>query len=296
MNRIFYLLGILLTIIIGCWLYCKYCCNCCESKKCHKTEMVSPISSGLSIKSDNLNLESKHNIDFLNNGFDHLSPVNPELDGIFGQLSKYLQENKDAKSLKLTGYCLASETNTSAFPNLGFARANNVKNYLVGLGIPASSIDINGEIKDTLNLSADTLFGPIQFDVLDIDKTTPVEDFSKLKEKINANPLTLYFETGQAEIALTEQQRQQVADITRYLDKVGDASAQCIGHTDNVGDRLKNIQLGKDRAEFAKSYLIKNGIDAGKISVDSKGPDQPIADNNTAEGKAKNRRVTVTIK
>jgi OOP family OmpA-OmpF porin len=57
----------------------------------------------------------------------------------------------------------------------------------------------------------------------------------------------------------------------------------------------KNTQLGQNRADFAKEYLAKNGISADRIISSSKGPDEPIADNATTEGKAKNRRTVVTI-
>ena len=55
------------------------------------------------------------------------------------------------------------------------------------------------------------------------------------------------------------------------------------------------MRLGKERAEFAKSYLMKNGIAADKIIVSSKGQSQPIATNATEEGRVKNRRTVITL-
>ncbi|MNY23951.1 putative lipoprotein YiaD precursor [compost metagenome] len=69
-----------------------------------------------------------------------------------------------------------------------------------------------------------------------------------------------------------------------------------VGHSDNVGNRDSNIVLGQKRADFSKNYLSKNGIDNARIETQSKGPDEPIGDNNTAEGKASNRRTVITIK
>ena len=85
-----------------------------------------------------------------------------------------------------------------------------------------------------------------------------------MKEKINANPLILYFKTGKAQIDLSAEDRQKVADIKNYLDHVEDAKLDVIGHTDNVGSRDTNIRLGQQRADFAKKYLVKNGISARK--------------------------------
>ena len=105
----------------------------------------------------------------------------------------------------------------------------------------------------------------------------------------------LNFNTGQAAINLTPEQRQKVADISRYLDKVNDASCSVVGHTDNTGSRATNIQLGQERADFVKAYLTRNGILESKISATSQGPDSPIASNDTEEGRTKNRRTVVTL-
>ena len=67
------------------------------------------------------------------------------------------------------------------------------------------------------------------------------------------------------------------------------------GHTDNVGNETSNLTLSQDRAESVKSYLIKNGISSNRISAKGYGQNQPIADNSTVEGKAKNRRTEVKI-
>ena len=74
-----------------------------------------------------------------------------------------------------------------------------------------------------------------------------------------------------------------------------DATCAVVGHTDNTGDAAMNMTLGQERADFAKSYLTTNGIPASKILATSQGPNEPIADNGTEEGKAKNRRTVVTI-
>lgn len=65
-----------------------------------------------------------------------------------------------------------------------------------------------------------------------------------------------------------------------------------IGHTDADGKAADNLSLSKRRAEAVSSYLINNfGVDETRITTDGKGATMPVADNNTAEGKAKNRRV-----
>lgn len=66
------------------------------------------------------------------------------------------------------------------------------------------------------------------------------------------------------------------------------------GYTDDRGDAKKNLQLSAARAEAVKSYLVKHGVAADRISTKGEGEASPIADNKTAEGRAKNRRVEIT--
>ena len=67
------------------------------------------------------------------------------------------------------------------------------------------------------------------------------------------------------------------------------------GHTSNTGSRERNLLLSKNRAEAVKKYLVKKGLPATMFICKGYGPDQPIADNETEEGRAENRRVEFTI-
>jgi outer membrane protein OmpA-like peptidoglycan-associated protein len=63
------------------------------------------------------------------------------------------------------------------------------------------------------------------------------------------------------------------------------------GHTDNVGAHDYNVKLSQDRAAAVVAALKTAGVDATRLSSNGFGPDKPIADEATAEGRAKNRRV-----
>ena len=67
------------------------------------------------------------------------------------------------------------------------------------------------------------------------------------------------------------------------------------GHTDNVGDEDKNMVLSKKRAESVKRFLTSHGVDETHLIIKFFGETTPIADNNTAEGRQKNRRVEMKI-
>ena len=68
-----------------------------------------------------------------------------------------------------------------------------------------------------------------------------------------------------------------------------------VGHTDSVGGDAYNQKLSVRRAEAVKAYLVSKGIEANRVYTEGKGKKQPVADNKTAEGKAKNRRVEIEV-
>lgn len=68
-----------------------------------------------------------------------------------------------------------------------------------------------------------------------------------------------------------------------------------VGHTDSIGTDAYNNRLSMRRADSVKAYLVSKGIDAKRIKTDGKGESQPIADNASAEGRAKNRRVDIEV-
>jgi len=298
-----YLLGIIATLLIGALLYPRLCCkDCCEKPIENNTVISSKDNTTLNSNFFNLNgndfkYHCNDNFHFLRNEFNTIQPVGDSINNGIRLLQTYFKKNSSDRLL-ITGYSLESEKNTSAYPNLGFARANDVKNYLVSKGFESNQFEINGEIRQAWKISNDTVLGPVNFEIKHYDSvnTSNTEDWNALKEKLNTKPLILYFSPNQTRIDLTSDERQEIADIVRYLDNVPNSKISCEGHTDSSGDRNVNIQLGQKRADFAKEYLIQNGISKDKIESTSKGSSEPVADNVTIEGKSKNRRTLLTLK
>jgi len=88
------------------------------------------------------------------------------------------------------------------------------------------------------------------------------------------------------------------ARLDDLVDKIRDVTLEvviAVGHTDSIGTDKYNQGLSVRRAEAVKAYLVSKGIEANRIYTEGKGESQPIADNRTREGRAKNRRVEVEV-
>ncbi|MFZ9371572.1 MAG: outer membrane protein OmpA [Limnohabitans sp.] len=68
-----------------------------------------------------------------------------------------------------------------------------------------------------------------------------------------------------------------------------------VGHTDSVGSDAYNQKLSVRRAEAVKAYLVSKGVEKNRVYTEGKGEKQPVADNKTTQGRAKNRRVEIEV-
>lgn len=301
-KKALYLLGIVITIILGTFLYSKFCCNCCEKTPAAETgkdsTVVAPVANFVPfvLSGSGIDYHTNDNLKFLKNSSALIVPVSDSVTIGIEKLKTFLATSPKQK-VTITGYATSDETNTTTFDNLGLARANDVKNYFVSKGLAASQFDTKGEIIDKWKMAGDTLLGPAQY-AFSVNDTVAVQtdEWSALKDKINADALVLHFSTNKSSDKLSGIEKQKVADISKYMAHVTDATVLIVGHTDNVGNRDSNVILGQKRADFSKEYLSKQGIEASRITTESKGPDEPIGENSTAEGKANNRRTVITIK
>lgn len=84
-------------------------------------------------------------------------------------------------------------------------------------------------------------------------------------------------------------------DVVKILNDNPSYRLFIAGHTDNTGNPEKNLELSKSRAAAVKNYIVKKGIDAKRLSSEGFGDTQPVADNKTPAGRAKNRRVEFKV-
>jgi len=97
------------------------------------------------------------------------------------------------------------------------------------------------------------------------------------------------FESGSA--TLTPAGRVILDEMAAAIKQVGTPKVQVIGHTDSSGNRLANVGLSLARANTVRAYLIDIGIPGESLSALGSGPDYPLTTNDSAEGRAKNRRI-----
>ncbi len=97
------------------------------------------------------------------------------------------------------------------------------------------------------------------------------------------------------EYSLKENTKQNLDDLAETLKKYDDTEILIEGHTDNTGTDLHNQELSESRAAAVADYLAVDGVDSKRIITEGYGETQPIADNETDQGREQNRRVEVAI-
>ncbi len=104
---------------------------------------------------------------------------------------------------------------------------------------------------------------------------------------------TIEFETGNSK--LTPTGREVLDLLVPVLHRLPGRSFEVTGHTDAQGSRPQNIALSAARADAVKGYLAGKGISSDSITTSGAGPDRPVASNDSAEGRARNRRIELRV-
>ncbi len=106
-------------------------------------------------------------------------------------------------------------------------------------------------------------------------------------------PSDISFDTGRADIS-----RNFAPVLDRFANSLRDnqnTDVRIVGHTDNTGSDAINNPLSMDRAASTRNYLTSRGISGSRIQVEGRGSYEPIASNNTSDGRSRNRRVEIFV-
>ncbi len=121
----------------------------------------------------------------------------------------------------------------------------------------------------------------------------PVID-EKIVERVNKAAQNVFFATGSDK--LLAKSFPKLNDVVSILKENPSYKVNVDGHTDDVGKDENNQVLSEKRAASVKAYLVSKGIDESRLTSTGYGETKPVADNKTAAGRAKNRRVEMTVR
>ncbi len=198
--------------------------------------------------------------------------------------TEILSGNVDGKILRIVGSYFSDEINNTTFENLGLARADAVRQLLLD-SISVDRTEIDSKLVSFLEDAKTKPFGGTVLNWM-----TRNENIQEINNKA-----LVYFPYNSTK-------KIDNVNINNYLSSVAKAlegnnkTVTLTGHTDNIGNPSYNTNLGKQRAMAMKNLLIKLGVDSSRITVASEGQAQPIATNDTEDGRQKNRRVELEIK
>jgi len=226
---------------------------------------------------------------------------NAELQECLNAVASYQEEHPGQKWV-VTGNYAPDETNTSIFNNLGEARAQQIKQQLTEtFGLSPTLISLKSNLVDSSAFRNDTLFngyslsfGEKPADLASDGSSDSNSDLTVDPPYVNkfdrSTPIALRFNVNSSNPNMNSDIRSRFANLISDMENDASISLKLTGHTDTQGDPAYNLNLGKDRAETVKNYLVRNGISASRIQTESKGETQPIGNSD-----AVNRRVEVTI-
>jgi OOP family OmpA-OmpF porin len=286
-------IAILVVWIAGStwWHVCKIKLLCSFPSANVIAEPAPEIPSLSITDGESLALTSLYNFSFARSGNKaNVSKISTELDSVAG----YLRQFPD-KRIILTGLYASNEINATSFPNLGIARAEDIKAYYVSKGFRPSVFITKGSSAQDLTFIGDSLWGGIEYAFT--DALTLTENSLAEQQKFEGifKPLDLYFNTGSVSFIRTDDNERFLEEARLFLSQNKDKKLLLTGHTDNVGAPADNMRLSMERAESVKELLTESGIPADQISADAKGQTQPKVPNDTPEGQAVNRRVSIVV-
>lgn len=290
-----YFIGILVTLILGFLLHWYFCCdkNCTEKNRVEKTKQTNAnATTPFKFEDGNTAIRSNDNFNFYFSGHAIMQPISEDLLSCVNEMIRYLEKNK-SKTLNISGRYNEREENLSNFDNLGLARAKSIKRVLIEQGLDAAQVSTTSKKDNSLTPNKQGILnGPYTFSVETLEGSNNLE---AMKASIMEDPVLLNFAPERYRTDLNAKQRKKLDALAAYLNASDDARCTIVGHADSVKSEQLNMVLGKNRAEFTKTMLLKYGVDPIKIKTTSKGETQPIASNTTTKGKAQNRRTEVII-
>lgn len=209
-------------------------------------------------------------------------------DGFEALKRNYLAQMTESNILEITGFYFEDEKAPDGYENMGLARAAAVAE-LFKPELSAERIQHRARLIDNRDGMKEEFLDGVVFAWTEppAEKAVETAEVEELEDRVIIR--FPYNSTQKIQDDKIDEYLKKLADrVNKTGEKVG-----LTGHTDNSGTPEYNLKLGQSRAEAIKSILLGFGVKSDQISTESKGQSQPVASNNTEQGKRENRRVEV---
>ena len=176
----------------------------------------------------------------------------------------------------------------------GDVAKNDVSTYLIkrddgNVWLHFSQSDKDGHLVITHEQKADDTAKPVEAETEQAAPAPTAEEIQAQIKESGKIALQVNFATGKTDILPVSQA--QISEVATFLKAHPEIKVAFNGYTDNVGDSAKNQTLSEGRANAVMKAIIAQGVEAERVSAKGFGDKDPVADNATADGRAKNRRV-----
>ncbi len=105
----------------------------------------------------------------------------------------------------------------------------------------------------------------------------------------------MYFDSNSARVSNIA--KAKLDEVALKLKQDSELRAYVLGYTDSQGSQAQNDRLSRQRAEAVKAYLVeRHEIDPNRITIEGRGSSDPVASNDTADGRAENRRAVIILR
>jgi outer membrane protein OmpA-like peptidoglycan-associated protein len=188
----------------------------------------------------------------------------------------------DDQLLQITGLYRTGEASVSGFDNLGLARANEIREEFKT--IPDDRIRFYSRSVPVVEGDKKNPFNALSFrSLINTEKIKEIEDKT-----------IIYFPYNSTKKLNDKEVEVYLDDVAERLKRTNE-KVNLVGHTDSLGDPQSNLRMGQWRTDVIANYLISKGVSKNQIVTISRGESDPAATNQTAEGRAKNRRTELRI-